>query len=94
MDSSVPSNQSLASAARAALQQGRKLEAIKIVREIEGLGLKEAKDRVDRCVADDPLLRERFSASESRMKKGCLVVAAGLIALLGIGVFFFVRAQG
>jgi ribosomal protein L7/L12 len=33
--------------ARAALRDGRKIEAIKIVRETTGLGLKEAKDLVE-----------------------------------------------
>jgi len=34
-------------AAQAALDRGRTIEAIKIVREVERIGLKEAKDRVD-----------------------------------------------
>jgi ribosomal protein L7/L12 len=37
----------LPEAARQALAQGRVIEAIKIVREIEGVGLKEAKARID-----------------------------------------------
>lgn len=37
----------LPEAARAALASGRMIEAIRIVREIEGIGLKEAKARVD-----------------------------------------------
>jgi hypothetical protein len=91
MDPFVPSNPSLPSAALAALQQGRKIEAIKIVREREGLGLKDAKDRVERYVANDPMLKETFAASH---KKGCLSLVAGLMALIGVGFFLFFTAKG
>lgn len=37
--------------ARQALAEGKKIEAIKLVREATGLGLKEAKDTVDRAIA-------------------------------------------
>ena len=94
MDPSAASNQPLPPAAIAALQLGRQIEAIKIVREVQGLGLKEAKERVDRYVAKDPVLREQFAASQSTSKNGCLLVSAGLIALIGIGLFLYIRARG
>ena len=44
----------------AALQAGRKIEAIMILREAEGIGLKEAKQRVDRYTDQNPhILPER-----------------------------------
>ena len=48
----------------AALQAGRKIEAIKILREAEGIGLKEAKQRVDRYAGENPhILPEREAGS-------------------------------
>ena len=47
----------LSSAAEAALRGGNKIEAIKIIREERGLGLKEAKDLVDAYVETDPSLK-------------------------------------
>jgi len=39
----------LPEAARAALARGRTIEAIRVVREVEGIGLKAAKARIDAC---------------------------------------------
>lgn len=79
----------LPQAALTALQQGRKIEAIKLVREAEGLGLKEAKDRVEAYVAGDPMLRERLAAEASGGLRGCLIA----VALLAVGAvaFFLLR---
>jgi hypothetical protein len=77
----------------AALQLGRTIEAIKIVRDLEGLGLKEAKDRVDRYLASDPGLREKIGSSQTGFKNGCLVVGVGLVVLLGVAAFLFLQAQ-
>jgi ribosomal protein L7/L12 len=41
----------------AALQRGNKIEAIKLVREAQKLDLKDAKDRVDDFVKNDPVLQ-------------------------------------
>jgi len=81
----------LPQAALTALQQGRKIEAIKLVREVEGLGLKEAKDRVEAFEASDPMLRERSSAGSSGDRKGCLWGVV-LIAL-GVLAFFLWRMR-
>lgn len=43
--------------ARNALRDGRMVDAVRIVREAQGIGLKEAKDLVDAAVADDPSLQ-------------------------------------
>ena len=94
MDFPSPPNQPLPPAAIAALQLGRQIEAIKIVRQVHGLSLKDAKDRVDQCVAGDPVLREKFASSQAWSKNGCLVVGLGLVALLGAGAFLFIRMRG
>lgn len=79
----------LPQAALSALQQGRKIEAIKLVREVEGLGLKEAKDRVEAYVAGDPILKERLAAESSSGRRGCLIAVAVLV--LGVIIFFLLR---
>ncbi len=53
-EASLPGN------VQAALAQGNKIEAIRLLREATGLGLKDAKDRIDAAVA-----RGRRSASSS-----------------------------
>ena len=48
------------SAAEAALLKGNKIEAIKVVREVQHVDLKEAKDIVERHVAAHPGLRAQM----------------------------------
>ncbi len=74
-------------AAVAALENGSIIEAIKIVRENSGLGLKEAKDLVDRHLAADPGLRERARSAGAEGGRGLLLwiavlAIAGLVAVL------------
>ena len=76
-------------AALAALQDGNKIQAIKLVREAHGLGLKEAHDAVQSHIARHPELQTRFAAGAERTKRGCLAailvgsaVAAGVIVWL------------
>ncbi len=45
----------------AALREGRKVQAIKVLREHDGLGLKEAKERVDAHIGKHP---ERYPQPE------------------------------
>ena len=65
------------------LQQGQKIEAIKIYRERTGVGLKEAKDAVEALAARQDL--------PSRQGTGCL---GGLVLILGLGIGAFALAQG
>ena len=50
----MPSTPHLPDHIRKALEQGRKIEAIKQLREAEGLGLKEAKDIIDQYEGKTP----------------------------------------
>jgi ribosomal protein L7/L12 len=59
----------LPAAAAAALSAGRKIDAIKYVREAEGLGLMEAKQRVDAHVAHDPMLKAQLAEQQARMRR-------------------------
>jgi len=73
----------------AALQQGNKIEAIKIVREAQKLDLKDAKDRVDDYVKNDPVLQQKFASAQAETT-GSLIRWLILIALGILGYFFFV----
>lgn len=70
----------------AALQRGNKIEAIKRVREAWSIGLKEAKDHVDRHIAADPLLRQKLSATSVSGARGCLFWLI-LLLFIGFGVY-------
>lgn len=65
--------------ALAALHEGRKIEAIKILRAQRGLGLKEAKDEVDAYLSDHP---ELASMQKSGSALGCFAWI-GLFAIVG-----------
>ena len=78
-------------AAIAALQEGNKIQAIKLVREATGLGLKESNDLVSAYIASRPELAERFGAMAERGRRGCLLViaiAAAVVAALVTAKFY------
>jgi ribosomal protein L7/L12 len=54
----------------AALHQGDKIGAIKCTREHFGLGLKEAKDRVDAYVASQPQLASTLQEAQAGSRRG------------------------
>lgn len=73
----------LSARAEAALRNGNKIEAIKIIREELGLGLKEAKDLVDAYEAADPVLKSRLESKSVNVKRGPLLIfLAGVLAIL------------
>jgi hypothetical protein len=51
------------------LNEGRVIEAIKSVRQSEGLGLKEAKGRVDAYLAREPLLRAQLELKQRAVRR-------------------------
>lgn len=73
---------SLPVAAIAALQEGNKILAIKLVREARGLGLKQANDEVSTYIASSPELREKFAAIAARGRRGCLMTIAIVVAVI------------
>jgi hypothetical protein len=75
-------------AAIAALQEGNKIRAIKLVREAQGLGLKEANDEVSAYIASQPELREKFAAIAARGRRGCLMTIAIVVAMVVSVVVF------
>jgi len=74
-----------------ALQNGRMIDAVKIVREVHGVGLKEAKDAVDRYIASDSLLRSRFDAARAEVRKGVRLWAIALAMLAGLVAYYFLK---
>ncbi len=78
----------LPSEALAALERGNKIEAIKIVRAAQGIGLKEAKDAVEAHARDHPIGASRGSPGLVREASGkplwilVLIVAAVAFYLL------------
>ncbi len=69
--------------------RGRKIEAIKLHRELTGLGLKESKDAVDEL---ETVLRkdapEKFSAPKA---KGCFGAAAAFCLCAVVILYWFAR---
>jgi ribosomal protein L7/L12 len=63
----------LPTAAHLALQEGRLIDAIKIVREAKGIGLAEAKARIDAAVAADPALSERVAQQRKKQRTRWIV---------------------
>ena len=92
MASKHPDSLDLPGAAISALQQGKMIEAIKIVRESTGMGLKEAKDFVDSYINSRPELRTKFATSHSQANLSRLLVFAFLSALITALVFWLRKA--
>ena len=86
IQNSGPAN--LPVAAIAALQEGNKILAIKLVREARGLGLQQANDEVSAYIASRPELREKFAAIAARGRRGCLMALAIVVAVVVAVVVF------
>lgn len=70
----------LDSATIAALTQGRKIQAIKLIREQQGIGLKEAKAAVDAYLAEHPELKTAEPPSTARV----LLLACAIALIFGV----------
>jgi ribosomal protein L7/L12 len=81
----------LPAAATAAVVRGSKIEAIKEVRAATGLGLREAKELVERYIAANPVLKDQYeqqnTANRRRLIRWVLVVDV-LIAAAVLWWFF------
>jgi hypothetical protein len=75
------------------LQEGRLADAIKVVRQGEGLGLKDAKARVDAHLSREPLLRAQLDAQRSaaRRKFFFWFVAVDLLITAAVIYWLFFR---
>jgi ribosomal protein L7/L12 len=98
-------NPILESRIKSLLARRRKIDAVKIYREEYGVGLKEAKDAVDRIQAtmkpsnsstayEPAISADPFANDESNRRKIVLVMAvAVMLAVCGAGVFFLMLSQ-
>ncbi len=93
MEPTPPSDLQLPETAIAALHLGNKIEAIRIVRESNEIGLKEAKDLVDTYIAGQPNLQGKISEAQSVTKRGSLLFVLFLSVLLATG-FILIFKKG
>lgn len=63
-----------------AINAGRKIEAIKLLREARGLGLKEAKHAVDAYIRENP------SAQQPKSRSGGLIILV-VLAIVGYAIY-------
>jgi hypothetical protein len=77
------------------LSEGRLIEAIKVVRKAEGLGLREAKGRIDAHIAQDPILGVQIETQQraSRRKFFFWFVVVDLAITAGLIYWFFYRGS-
>jgi ribosomal protein L7/L12 len=86
-------NAQLPAAATAAVARGSKVDAIKEVRAVTGLGLLEAKQLVEQYIAANPVLKEQFDQQAAALKRRVIrwVVVFDLLILAAILWWFFGR---
>ena len=75
------------------LGEGKVIEAIKVVRKAEGLGLRDAKERVDAHIAQDPLLRVQIETQQraTRRKFFLWFVLVDIVITAGIIYWLFYK---
>ncbi|HVY05476.1 MAG TPA: hypothetical protein VHB46_05830 [Burkholderiales bacterium] len=78
----------LSLAAIAAIRNGKLIQAIKIVRQDEGIGLKEAKDRVDAYMRANPELQP--PPGQSGMRNNA---AWWIVAIVGAAILAYVLTR-
>ncbi|MCC6609074.1 MAG: ribosomal protein L7/L12 [Burkholderiales bacterium] len=86
-----PSSIDLPAAAIAALRQGNKVEAIKIVRAELGLGLKEAKDAVEDYERAHPSERANAALTRGDPSAGRTWLLVTIAIAVLVGCYFYFR---
>jgi ribosomal protein L7/L12 len=74
--------------AMTALWQGNKIEAIKILRQARNIGLKDAKDKIETYVKNDPALQHKLATAHAEATRG-LVRWLIIFAVLAIAGYYF-----
>lgn len=92
MNDHVRSSNDLPPSAVEALQQGRKIEAIKILRRERGLDLKQAKDTVDAFAEGQPSLAKSARTPRSDTGIGRLLIVAALSAVVIVAYRLLIKS--
>jgi len=87
-----PPSRPFPAAAIAALSNGRKIEAIKIVREEWGTDLKDYKDAVEAYVKSQPALAATMQEASANSQRSGLTWLF-VVALVGAVIYYFFRAR-
>jgi uncharacterized membrane protein YukC len=86
MNSSRHHSGQIPPAAISAIEKGSIIEAIRIVREDTGMGLKEAKDFVDQYIKDKPSIQSQLAA---RQRESLQRFRWLIISILVIGLTYY-----
>jgi hypothetical protein len=72
-----------------ALQEGNKIQAIKLTREALGIGLKESVLAVDRCLATDASIKLQFDEAQLKQRRnsGSLMTLIWLVVIALLAYF-------
>jgi ribosomal protein L7/L12 len=89
MQPTADEDRPLPAAAAAAMSTGHMIDAIKLVREAEGLSLTEAKQRVEAHVQGNPMLKAQFAEQQTRMKRRLIQWVATIDLLLVAAVLWY-----
>jgi hypothetical protein len=76
------------------LNEGQMVQAIKVVRQAEGLGLKAAKDRVDAYLSREPLLRAQLEMQMRAAGRKVFFWVLLFLAVIVAGVVWWMNNQG
>ena len=76
-----------------ALEQGKTIEAIKIIRQESGLGLKESKDLVDAYLKGRPDLQRRLEVVQTEARQGFVKWLVIFLALAAAAAYFLTQGK-
>ena len=89
MVSDTKSSPQLPAGATAAVARGSKVDAIKEVRAVTGLGLLEAKQLVEQYIAAHPVLKAQFGQQEAELKRRVIRWVVVIDLLLFAAIFWW-----
>jgi ribosomal protein L7/L12 len=93
MQSTANDDRPLPAAAAAAVATGHMIDAIKLLREAEGVGLAEAKQRVEAYVQRNPALKAQLAEQQAAMKRKLIqwVLIIDVLLIAALVWYFFGR---
>jgi hypothetical protein len=76
------------------LGEGKVIDAIKVVRQAEMLGLREAKARIDEHLAQDPILRVQIQAQQSAIRRKFFLWFLLVDVVITAGIIYWLLYMG